>query len=72
MDENQPRLGSLEHARIVKPGQIFCFRSPGNGGTGVCLAVEEWIDLSAFPHRPRKRILVLWSNPEMLRWIVLP
>lgn len=72
MERAPVRLGSLEHARIVRPGEVFVFRSPGQGGTGLCLAVEEWVDLSAFPHVPKKRILVLWSNPEKLHWIVLP
>ena len=71
MDES-PRLGSLPHAKVIRPGEVFVYRSPGQGGTGLCLAVDEWVDLSAFPHVPRRRILVLWSNPEMLRWVTLP
>lgn len=73
MDEReQPKPGSLNHAKVIRPGEIFVVRSRGQGAMGLCLAVEEWVDLSAFPHRPRRRILVLWSNPETLLWIVLP
>lgn len=61
--DSQLKPGSLQHARVIKPGEIFVIRSPGNGGTGLCVAVVE---------DGKRRLLVLWSNPETLRWIVLP
>lgn len=63
MERAPARPGSLEHARAVRPGEVFVCRSPGQGGTGLCVAVVEG---------EKRRILVLWSNPEMLRWINVP
>jgi hypothetical protein len=68
----ESRPGSLPYAKKVKPGDPFAFKSPGNGGVGLCLAVDEWIDLSAFPHEPRRRVLVLWTSPFRIMWIPLP